>query len=54
METYGPEKKFVPGQAQAYLQPRFLDGIPFDAQPLPVVVPKQSIASDYRRVNHEE
>jgi hypothetical protein len=54
METYGPEKKFVPGQAQAYLQPRFLAGIPFDAQPLPVVVPKQSIASDYRRVSHEE
>jgi hypothetical protein len=55
METYGPEKKFVPGRAEAYLQPRFLDGVPFDPQPLPVVVPKQSIASDYaRRASHEE
>ena len=55
METYGPEKKFVPGQSQAYLQPRSLDGIPYDPQPLPVVVPRQSIASDYiRRVSHEE
>ncbi len=55
METYGPVKKFVPGQSQAYLQPRFLQDIPFDAQPLPVIVPKQSIANDYvRRASYEE
>jgi len=55
METYGPQKKFIPGQSQAYLQPRLIDGIPFDPQPLPVVVPRQSIANDYvRRVSHEE
>ncbi len=55
METYGPEKRFVPGQTQAYLQPRFLEGIPFDPQPLPVVVPKQSIARDYaRQASYEE
>lgn len=55
METYGPVKKFIPGQAQAFLQPRLLEGIPFDAQPLPVVVPKQSIANDYvRPASYEE
>ena len=55
METYGPEKKFIPGQAQAFVQPRLIEGIPFDPQPLPVVVPRQSIANDYvRRVSHEE
>lgn len=55
METYGPEKKFIPGQAQAFVQPRLIEGIPFDPQPLPVVVPRQSIANDYvRRVSHED
>jgi hypothetical protein len=55
METYGPIKKFIPGQSQAFLQPRLIEGIPCDAQPLPVVVPRQSIANDYiRRVGHEE
>ncbi|MGI8981737.1 MAG: hypothetical protein ACR2FY_21115 [Pirellulaceae bacterium] len=55
METYGPVKKLIPGQAQAFLQPRLLEGIPFDAQPLPVVVPKQSIANDYvRPASYEE
>jgi hypothetical protein len=55
METYGPEKRFIPGQAQAFLQPRLIENIPFDPQPLPVVVPRQSIANDYvRRVSHEE
>ncbi|MFN0017833.1 MAG: hypothetical protein ACKVP0_06205 [Pirellulaceae bacterium] len=55
METYAPEKQFVPGQAQAFVKPREILGIPFDPQPLPVVVPRQSIANDYvRRVSHEE
>jgi hypothetical protein len=55
METYGPQKTFVPGQNQAFLKPNSLAGIPFDPQPLPVVVPKQSIASDYhRRAAYEE
>ena len=55
METYGPEKKFVPGQAQAFLSPRSLNGIPYDPQPLPVVVPKVSIANDYiRPARYEE
>jgi hypothetical protein len=55
METYGPEKKFVPGQSQAFLSPRSLNGIPYDPQPLPVVVPKVSIANDYvRPAGYEE
>jgi hypothetical protein len=55
METYGPEKKFIPGQGHANYQPRFMLDIPFDAQPLPVVVPKQSIASDYiQRASYDE
>lgn len=55
METYGPQKSFVPGQAQAFLQPKMIEGIPCDAQPLPVIVPRQSIANDYvRRASYEE
>ncbi len=55
METYGPIKRFIPGQTQAFLQPKLIEGIPCDPQPLPVVVPRQSIANDYiRRVGYEE
>ena len=55
METYGPEKTFIPGKVQAYLQPKMIEGIPCDSQPLPVIVPRQSIAHDYvRPVSHEE
>jgi hypothetical protein len=55
METYGPQKSFIPGQAQAFLQPKMIEGIPCDAQPLPVIVPRQSIANDYvRRASYEE
>lgn len=55
METYGPKKTFILGQSQAFLSPNSLDGIPFDPQPLPVVVPKKSIANDYsRRAGYEE
>lgn len=55
MESYGPIKKFIPGQNQAFLQPKLIEGIPCDPQPLPVVVPRQSIANDYiRRVGYEE
>ena len=55
METYGPTKKINPLDGMAYPDVRMLAGIPFDPQPLPVIVPKQSIANDYlRRVGHEE
>ncbi len=35
------------GQMVAGLQPRSLEGIPFDVQPWPVEVPRRSIATDY-------
>jgi hypothetical protein len=54
METYGPQQS-IPRQAQAFLQPEMIEGIPCDAQPLPVIVPRQSIANDYvRRASYED
>ena len=46
MQQYGPETIQDPslGKGQLGVRPRSLAGIPFDVQPLPVVVPKQSIA----------
>ena len=38
----------------AGLQSQVIAGVPLDIQPLPVEVPKRSIASDYRQVNYEE
>jgi hypothetical protein len=38
----------------AGLQAKQIAGIPLDIQPLPVEVPRRSIASDYRQVNYEE
>ena len=35
------------GRSVAGLQPKTLDGIPFDVQPWPVEVPQRSIATDY-------
>ena len=49
MKTYGASKQALPGGAQLGLQPRTLDGVPFDIQPLPIKVPRQSIAGDYVR-----
>lgn len=49
MESYGPIKSVRPGDTQAAVQVRMMDGVPFDPQPLPVEVPKQSIAADYMR-----
>lgn len=47
MQEYGPEKVQDPKlkTGQLGLRPRSLEGIPFDVQPLPVVVPKQSVAA---------
>jgi len=49
MQAYGPVKEKLPGQSVAVLQPRILNGIAFDAQPMPVEVPRQSIATAYNR-----
>lgn len=46
MQQYGAQRNPLPGQAQG-LRPRTLDGISFDVQPLPVEVPRRSLASDY-------
>ncbi len=46
MVTYGAQRSPLPNRGQG-MQPRELDGIPFDVQPLPVVVPRRSLSSDY-------
>jgi hypothetical protein len=51
METYGAQRSPLPGSNQA-VQPRTLNGIPFDVQPLPVHVPRRSIGTDYAAGNH--
>jgi hypothetical protein len=50
MERYGPQRQPLRGQdgtALAGIQPRSLKGLPFDVQPLPVLVPRRSVAADY-------
>jgi hypothetical protein len=49
MQDYGPEQAQDPlgRPGQHALRPRSLAGIPFDAQPIPVMVPKQSLAAAY-------
>lgn len=50
IQTYGADTKVTPGQAQPSVgKPKVRDGIPFDISPVPVEVPKRSIASDYSR-----
>jgi len=50
MESYGAEKKALPGQTRG-LHPRTLGEIPFDVQAMPVQVPRRSLASDYASGN---
>jgi len=46
MTAYGPEKKKLPGSAQATgVMPRSLGGVSFDIQPTPVEVPRKSAAN---------
>lgn len=49
MEMYGAKRQPIPGQASHGLQPRAIGGIAFDVQPIPVIVPRRSIADDYAR-----
>jgi hypothetical protein len=51
MDEYGPKRQTLPGQAAVGLVPRALNGIPFDIQPVPVQVPRTSIAAAYRPNN---
>jgi hypothetical protein len=47
METYGPKRQRLPGQGGYGLVPYSLNGIPCDVQPMPVEVPRLSIAAAY-------
>lgn len=50
MKHFGVDPQAVAGkQGQASAKPKRLAGIPFDVQPLPVEVPKRSLAADYAR-----
>ena len=50
LKIYGATRTPLPGRQQSLgLQPRTLDGIAFDVQPMPVMVPRKSIAADYAR-----
>jgi hypothetical protein len=51
MRAFGPQQVsgVLGGIQQVGLQPRGLEGIPFDVQPVPVEVPRRSIATDYVR-----
>lgn len=49
IKKYGAEQKVIPGQPTLGLQPKSLGGIRFDVQPIPVEVPKVSLAARYSR-----
>lgn len=46
MQTYSAERSRLPQAGQA-VQPKTLDGVRFDPQPMPVKVPRRSLASTY-------
>jgi hypothetical protein len=50
MKEYGPIERPKPGTDEVELYARTLKGIRFDPQPLPVEVPRQSIATAYNAV----
>ena len=42
--------KLLPGQVTPQLsKPKSIEGIPFDVSPVPVEVPRRSLAADYSR-----
>jgi hypothetical protein len=51
METFGPIKQQKPGTNMEEVYARVLNGLRFDPQPIPVQVPKQSIAATYDPAN---
>ena len=51
LQQYGPIKKSKPGTNLDEVYSRTLNGIPFDPQPMPVEVPKQSLAAAYNPSN---
>ncbi len=54
MQAYGAERTSLPGVGgQLALQPRKMNGISFDAQPLPVETPRTSIGAAYSEGNRQ-
>jgi hypothetical protein len=51
MRSYGAQRKKLPGMTSLGLVPRAVNGIPLDVQPMPVEVPKTSIATAYAPSN---
>lgn len=51
MQDYGPVEQPKPGTNQLELYARVINGIRLDPQPIPVKVPKQSIATAYNATN---
>jgi hypothetical protein len=51
MRDYGPIEKPKPGTNEIELYARVISGIRIDPQPLPVEVPRQSIATAYNEGN---
>lgn len=49
IQKYGAEQKTIPGTGVVGLSPKSLSGISFDVSPLPVEVPRVSIAASYAR-----
>lgn len=47
IENYGASSRQVPGVAAPVIEPRLLDGIPFDVRPVPILVPRYSLGNDY-------
>ncbi|NLF69703.1 MAG: hypothetical protein GX575_11685 [Candidatus Anammoximicrobium sp.] len=47
MQEYGPKRQPLPGQEAIGLMPRALNGISFDVQPVPVQVPRTTIAASF-------
>ncbi len=49
MQQFGATQQRIPGQQRIGLQPRRLNGVNFDVQPLPMRVPRRSIGMDYAK-----
>ncbi|NUQ63672.1 MAG: hypothetical protein HUU20_14440 [Pirellulales bacterium] len=49
IEQYKAKPQNVPGHPTGAMVPQTLAGIPFDVQPIPVMVPKRSISAAYAR-----
>jgi hypothetical protein len=52
MKQYSAEETKLPGYANPGLKCQTLAGIPFDSQPMPVEVPRQSLAANYNANNN--